>query len=546
MESHLETEPAKIPDRRIKLEDDKVIISFPYNSELVAAIKKIPSAKWDATNKVWRAILNKQSPEVLSFARTYGFTGLENFSFPPEPTIEDINLSQLNGELRTFQKEAVIYAHNKKSVLIADDMGLGKTVEALAIVADKGLYPTLIVCPAVVTASWIKHINNWLPNKSYYLVNSQKYEEADFYVMSYDRLVKLRKESKIPEFKSLVVDESHYIKGKSQRTQAILEVSEKSQNTILLTGTPIINTPADLVNPLRVMKQFDSFGNWTKFVIRYCNAVHNGYGWELNGSAHLDELTHKLSQTCYIRREKSLVAPEIPPKTRNIIPVSIDNKKEYYQAEAEIVTWLGQKARERKMFYASLAGLSPDEKELAEAQYNAEEAALRAETLVRITTLKGMVAKGKLQSAVEWIEDFLLTGESLVIFAYHKEIIQYLQEKFNTLVIDGSTNSESRARAQEDFQAGKNPLIVCSLKAAGIGITLTKASNELFLEIGWTAAEREQAEDRCVRIGQQYPVTINYILDETTIDKWSWELIENKQNMADQLKNIDSWLVNKE
>jgi SWI/SNF-related matrix-associated actin-dependent regulator of chromatin subfamily A-like protein 1 len=158
-------------------------------------------------------------------------------------------------------------------------------------------------------------------------------------------------------------------------------------------------------------------------------------------------------------------------------------------------------------------------------------AALRAERLVRLNALKLLAARGKLHGALHWIHDFLSSGEPLVVFARHREIQRAVLERFPTAMhVLGEDTRRARDQAVQAFQAGDGDrLIVCSIEVAGQGITLTRASNVAFLELDWTPAKHDQAEDRCHRIGQQDAVNATYLLAADTIDETIATLLERKR-----------------
>ncbi len=159
-------------------------------------------------------------------------------------------------------------------------------------------------------------------------------------------------------------------------------------------------------------------------------------------------------------------------------------------------------------------------------------AALRAERLVRFNALKLLAARGKLHAALHWIHDFLCSGERLVLFARHREIQRAVLERFPAaLHVLGDDSQRARDAAVRAFQAPDcdSQLIVCSIEVAGQGITLTSSSNVAFLELDWTPAKHDQAEDRCHRIGQQDAVNATYLLAADTIDETIASLLERKR-----------------
>ena len=152
---------------------------------------------------------------------------------------------------------------------------------------------------------------------------------------------------------------------------------------------------------------------------------------------------------------------------------------------------------------------------------------------MRLNALKLLAARGKLHAALAWIHDFLSSGERLVVFARHREVQEAVLERFpGALHILGADSQRARDESLQAFQApddAANQLIVCSIEVAGQGITMTRASNVAFLELDWTPAKHDQAEDRCHRIGQASAVNASYLLAADTIDETIATLLERKR-----------------
>jgi SNF2 family DNA or RNA helicase len=148
--------------------------------------------------------------------------------------------------------------------------------------------------------------------------------------------------------------------------------------------------------------------------------------------------------------------------------------------------------------------------------------------------LKQLAAQGKLAALFEWIESFLESGEKLVLFATHQNIVDAVAERFGALKITGETPQEQRQKIVDKFQIDpETKLVVMNMRAGGVGLTLTAASNVAFFELGWTPADHNQAEDRCHRIGQQNSVNVWYLLANQTIDEEIHQLIEAKRTVVD-------------
>ena len=154
---------------------------------------------------------------------------------------------------------------------------------------------------------------------------------------------------------------------------------------------------------------------------------------------------------------------------------------------------------------------------------------------MRLNNLRQLAAHGKLPTALAWIGDFLASGEPLVVFAEHIAIQKALMERFpEACHILGADSGRNRQDAVDAFQREDGPqLIVCSIKAASQGITLTRASNVAFLELDWTPARHDQAEDRLHRIGQESAVTAWYLLAPDTIDETMVTLLQRKRALID-------------
>jgi SNF2 family DNA or RNA helicase len=233
---------------------------------------------------------------------------------------------------------------------------------------------------------------------------------------------------------------------------------------------------------------------------------------------------------------KADVLDQLPEKQRVVVPVNITNRAEYRAVQADVARWLREQAEADASFLAALEAQESHEREAAirARGREAEQRARRAEGLVRVGKLALVAARGKLEPAVEWIEAFLESGEKLVVFTRHREIGDRLLEAFvAAAVATGRIAADARTREIARFQ--EDPacrLIVCSLDAAGVGITLTAASNVAFLEMGWTPATHDQAEDRVHRIGQQNAVTAWYILAADTIDERIAAVVERKRRLV--------------
>ena len=431
---------------------------------------------------------------------------------------EDAELDglELGGELHPFQRAGVRYALERRRTFIADEQGLGKTVQALAALEVDDAFPAVVVCPASMKLMWEREASVWLPKRSVAVLDgrtevtwTEKALEAEIVVLNYDildahaeRLAKLQP-------RALILDESHYVKNPgARRTKAAIRLAEHLPEGALrlaLTGTPILNRPDELVAQLRALGRLRDFGSGARLSRRFRAASSD------------DRLHWNLRANCYVRRTKEQVLPQLPAKRHDTVPVLLSNEAEYRLAERDVVAWLQTLPLDLRTLDAKVA------------------AALRAEQLVRLNNLRQLAVSGKLPTALAWISDFLASGEPLVVFAEHVATQHAVLERFpDAAHILGADSTVNRQRAVDAFQREDGPqLIVCSMKAASQGITLTRASNVAFLELDWTPARHDQAEDRLHRIGQESAVSAWYLLAPNTIDETMAELLQRKRSLID-------------
>jgi SWI/SNF-related matrix-associated actin-dependent regulator 1 of chromatin subfamily A len=293
-----------------------------------------------------------------------------------------------------------------------------------------------------------------------------------------------------------------------------MKLAKGIPKVITMSGTPFKNKPAEIFNAISITDP-SIFPSKRNFLFQYCSPYHNGFGWDFSGHSNDNELHQRLMSTVLIRRLKKDVMKELPDKSYSFIPMELSNEKEYRGAEKDFIAFvMNQKGMEAAI------------------------RASNAESLAKIEALKQLAVKGKTEKAISWISDFLETEEKLVVFATHKSVIEDLMTEFGEVAvkIDGSVSMKERQKAVDDFQ--NNPkvrLFVGNIQAAGVGITLTAASNVAFLELPWSPSDLSQAEDRCHRMGQKDAVGVYYLLAVGTIEEKIAKLLDNKRKVVDAI-----------
>ena len=533
----------RLSNKTVELEDGELSISFPYDKTTVSAVKRL-GGKFDPKRKRWTLVLSGKNVELLE---KMGFAVHRDVKRALSELKEKVSLSSadeadveipgLKANLYGYQKAGVKFALERFRVLIADDMGLGKTVQAIAFLqARKDLRPALIICPASLKLNWEAEVRKFAEacpeNRVEVLSGENPYEtDAPIMVINYDVL-----HSWTPVFegrlKVVILDESHYIKNRAaQRTKAVQVVAKNAEAVICLTGTPVLNRPMDLFTQLNLIAP-EEFPDYFQYGLRYCAGhkkkifVRGGkekYVWDFSGASNTDELYERLRSTVMIRRLKKNVLKELPPKRIAVVPVELSKPEEYRIAERDFLYWLKEWTKRGKY----------DKDRL--------EAAARAEALAKVEYLKQCAVRLKIKSVLEWVSDFLESGEKLILFAHHRNVIDYLEKQFpSCAVLRGGEDAKTKQAAVERFQRNKDcRLFIGSIQAAGVGLTLTAASNVAVIEFPWRPADLDQAIDRAHRIGQTDSVTAWCLAASVpgmkTIDERIMELLEEKRKVAEQV-----------
>jgi superfamily II DNA or RNA helicase len=418
--------------------------------------------------------------------------------------------ARIDGELEPFQWAGVRYVLDARRAFLADEQGLGKTVEALAAIEADDAYPAIVVCPASLKLNWEREVRRWLPHRSVAVIEGRQAvpPTAEITLLNYEVVDNHRETLTRLRPRALVLDEAHYVKNPSaKRTRAVRRLAESmgpDKLRLALTGTPVLNHPDELISQLRVLGRLEDFGSGARFKAQF------------RGPLTEERLHWHLRRSCFVRRLKSEVLPQLPAKRQTVVPVALDNMREYRLAEDDVIKWLREQPLDLSELNARIA------------------ATLRAKRLAQLGALQRIAARGKLNAALAWIDDFLASGEPLVVFARHVEVQEAVVARFpDAAHLFGRDTAAAREATVRRFQEDDGPqLIVAATRVAGQGITLTRASNVAFLELEWTPAMHDQAEDRCHRIGQRDAVTAWYLLAARTIDETMARLIQRKRGIV--------------
>ena len=411
------------------------------------------------------------------------------------------------------QKEAAkwLLAHGNTGVfgggILADQMGLGKSISALVAAKSASQHHgchIIVVCPAFLKDNWLieaERVGVQIDVYSWAKIPSPPKSEGVKYI--------------------LIADEAHYAQNpKSQRTKRIWDLARASNCLYawLLTGTPLKNGRPINLYPLLYAVDHPLSGDRREYEKLYCNAAYrtvNSSGhkiWDNMGASHLDDLSRQTENVILQRKKEDCL--DLPPKIRNYRAVELNGTV-------------------AKSYREEIDAIIQDYRDRAEAG----EASKDAEALVVLGTMRRIGSKYKVDYAVETAIDLLDQGESVVMFTEFLEsahaIANELRSKGVKLeLLDGSVPATDRQGMVDRFQAGESKVFIGTIRAGGVGITLTRSHYVVMVDRPWTPGDAEQAEDRCHRIGTTetvFPIWLQLGEIDTLVDA----LIEKKQARID-------------
>jgi len=516
------------------------------------SIKLIPGARFDWPRKVFivgtgykEQLLELKNKETSWNPVEWIYIGEEKpqeiGNIDPMPDL-NIKIDLAFGEMRPYQAQGVARGMQLKRYINGDEQGLGKTLQTIATLfaADQqgeDVFPALVICPSSTKINWKREWKQWVNKDAMILEDKVKtnwhqfsklgmndvficnYESLKkYFVLKYPEKGKMRNSNDIimderfKLFKSIIIDESHRCKDPgTQQAKIILRIcstpEHKKEWVILLSGTPVVNKPIDLYPQLAIMNRLSHFGNKKLFLARYCEGG--------KGASNLKELNYLMNQNLFFRREKKDVAKDLPEKQRQTILCDITTRVQYNKAKNDFVKFLED------------SGWT--DAEIAKK--------LRGEIMVKMGELKRISALGKLNEVKEFIQEVMDSGKKLIVFCSLHSIVDAIREMFpKSVTVTGRDSMDQKQANIDKFQNDAScQLIVCNIKAAGVGITLTASSRVAFVEYPWTYADCVQCEDRAHRIGQTNNVMCTYFLGDNTIDEDLYKMIQDKRHTANSI-----------
>jgi SWI/SNF-related matrix-associated actin-dependent regulator 1 of chromatin subfamily A len=412
------------------------------------------------------------------------------------------------------QKEAIEKLVGSKRFILADDMGVGKSCSTIIAALETKAKKILVVCPASLKINWQREIAIY-SDKSVFIAEGKKFStEHDIVIVNYDILknfydIKNPHDSVIGQinFDLIILDEAHMVSNsQAARTKIINSFTKKAKYLWLLTGTPMTNRPINYYNLLNLIES-PVAQNWMAYAIRYCEGYQFRAGnrkvWNVNGASNLEELRERTSGQI-LRRLKDEVL-DLPDKI--ITPIYLKTtSKEYKDLMGEYYVWL-----DKEEGSSSLT-----------VQFS------------KLMQIRKLIANEKVKETIEFAQNIIDQDKKVIIFTNFTETLQMIHNHFGkqSVYLDGSCNKTQRQYAVDQFQENdKIKVFVGNLKAAGVGLTLTKAEAVIMNDLSFVPAEHAQAEDRAYRYGQKNNVLVYYPLFINTIEGAIYDILNNKKKI---------------
>ncbi len=456
--------------------------------------------------------------DALDYPRPKSFDLLapiiEGFDRIPEAPLP----ADLNATLRPYQHVGVSWLAFLRDAglgaVLADDMGLGKTLQTLCAIKGR----TLVVCPRSVVFNWADEITKFRPGLKLAIYHGPKRTldpSADIIITTY---AVLRLDEEIlskQDWSCIVIDEAQAIKNPDSQV-ARSAYSLRGGFRIALSGTPVENRLEELWSLLHFTNR-GLLGGRRDFDERWSRPISNG----TTGAA---EALRKKVRPFVLRRVKRDVAPELPPRTDQILYCELeDSERAVYEAV---------RAATRKEVVAKLAE--------GTGVLAALEALLRLrQAACHPSLVPGQSAptSSKVDRLIESLEEAALDGHKSLIFSQWTSLLDLVEPHMNEAGIDfvrldGSTRD--RAAVVNAFQSASGPpAMLISLKAGGTGLNLTAADHVYLLDPWWNPAVEDQAADRAHRIGQDKPVFVHKLVAKDTVEEGILALQDRKRSLAD-------------
>jgi len=572
--------------------DSVVFVDLPQGSDVITVqsdfwrkdqVKMVNGAWWDDERKLWtvplawstcitlRGIFGKDLMVGPGLA-TWAWSTKSEVIDPLMELRDPANFTTPGDErLYPYQRAGTAWLKRAKGAILADEMGTGKTVQTAVALDELGddAFPVLIVCPNTMKHVWKRELEKWCPTaKSIHVIEGSQKAKVDQIMAAakddhsvviinyeytwrvsrqagYGQLALARGEkvegplNKVP-FRTTVLDEAHKIKNpRAAQTRACWWLGRMPtvRYRFALTGTPVANKPDDLWALLNFIDH-KAWSSKTRFVERYCMQSWNGHGgMDIIGldPTHEEEF-HKVVDPFMRRVTKEMVLTQLPPivRERRDCEMTPKQKKAYKEMETQMFVELAEDEHlSATTVIARLTRL---------IQFSSAYATIPDQTSMEVELTD---PSNKCDALEDLLED--LDKEPIVVFAMSKKLImlahsRLVKKGIECRLITGGQSPMEREQNINDFQNGKAQVILATVAAGGVGVTLTRAKTAVFLQRSWSMVDNTQAEARVHRIGsEQHDVVtiIDLVAPGTIEERMQQVLLQKKERLEEIVKDRD-------
>lgn len=555
----------------LSADGNKIVLSAGYADR--ERIKRVPGARWKAQESVWQVPATLSSCVILQAEFTEDLvaddsvTGMARDAVRQRAAARALADNPLGTDhapahdyddrLYPYQRLGADWLRLVGSGLLADEMGSGKTVQVAVSLPDDG--PVLVVAPKSVLPTWQRELRTWAPHlrvvvatggvaKQRKAFRAVADGDADVLVINYEALkshsrlapygsIRLKrcdacggvpgevtearcevhkKEANEIGWVAVVVDEAHRMKdAKAQQTRAVWAVGQQPtvRHRWALTGTPIANNAGDLWSVLH----FIDPAQWpsrTAYLDRWLDIAPNPWG-----GIHIlglrpdraDEF-HFLVDPYMLRRTKDMTLPHLPPKIRTAREcyLSPRERKAYDEMRDDLIATLEDGT--------DLAAMNP--------MVQVGRLLQLASSSLKADSVSGKPVPCDPSAKLDLLDEVLgdLGDEPLVVWFAHRQLLHLAEDRLRErgaqfVSYHGNMTSAERGLAEERFQQGRVPLMLLTIGAGKEGLTLTRASTQVYVQRTWSLVDDLQSQDRLHRPGQDADhVLIIDLIAENTVE----------------------------
>jgi len=466
---------------------------------------------------------------------------LKNFSGIEEVVIPD----EVNAQLRDYQLTGINWLHFLRDFgfngILADDMGLGKTIQTLVhLLYEKQHYhptqPNLIIAPTSLMGNWIRETKRFTDDLQILLLHGPERQQLfkeihkfDIVLTTYPLMLRDNDFHKKQQYHYIILDESQNIKNaRSKTTQQIFSLS--SNYRLCLTGTPMENHLGEIWSMFHFLMP-GYLGNLEKFNRLFRKPIEN------MGDYSRQQTLSKRLKPFMLRRTKSEVANELPPKTEIIRSIPLSGK------QRDLYETIRLAMDKRVQLEINKKGLARSQIMILDALLKLRQTccdpALLPETLIHDTNINS----AKMELLMDLVPEMLSEGRKIIIFSQFVKMLAIIEKALVEADITFTKltgQTKKRDEAINSFQNGDVDVFLISLKAGGVGLNLTAADTVIHYDPWWNPAVENQATDRAHRLGQDKPVFVYKLLTTDTVEEKIHELQKKKQQLANRLYKDNS------